>query len=204
MEQRAQCMVFVCPYVPYVIRHCLPGVAFHVNDYVVWGGIALCVCVLFFMPFFRKATYGISLVVFWCFSIAAYSWLKGTKWFFFNIMYDLTRKQPAMVQHCIDAKRLHSKQWSEVVTLDVISWNPAYEHIITGMLKSITCSNNLSLMGVSVCSYATTSIDGIQNWRPYIHSQISIPLEPAIGMHKVLPLLRHIHFDLIYLFLSWK
>lgn len=107
MEQKVQCTVFVYPSIrTYVIRHCLPGVAFHVNDYVVRGGIASCVrmCVVFL----RIATYGISVVVFWWLSIAAYSWLKGTKWFFFNIMYDLTRKQPAMVQHCIDAKRLHT------------------------------------------------------------------------------------------------
>lgn len=53
------------------------------------------------------------------------------------------------------------------------------------------------------CSYASGSIDGIQNLRPYSDSLILIPLEPEIGMNaQWLGTQKHIHFDLIYLFLT--
>lgn len=52
LEQRAQCLCIlytlcVCvytadPHEPYVIWHCLPGVAFHVNDYAVRLVCAVC------------------------------------------------------------------------------------------------------------------------------------------------------------------
>lgn len=66
---------------------------FACTDYVVFHEARVCVCVSVFAG--------------WCVSITVYSWLKGTKWFQF-CMYDLTRKQPAMVQHCVDAMRLHT------------------------------------------------------------------------------------------------
>lgn len=92
--------------------------------------------------------------------------------FFFNIIYDLTRKQPAMVQHCIDATRLHC--WSGVSFHSDVNCRimaRSAHHPCHRTWKSITCSNNLSLW-----CHATGRIDDSE------HSLISIPLETATRM----------------------
>lgn len=53
--------------------------------------------------------------------------VEGDQMIFFNIMYDLTRKQPAMVQHCIDAKRLHTLERGRYTWCD-FPRSLAYEH----------------------------------------------------------------------------